>query len=185
MPFGSLWIPVLVSAVAVFIASSLVHMALKYHNADHRKLPDEDAIRDVLGKANLAPGMYFTPHCTHGQMKDPAVLAKFEQGPVAIITSYGKGMPMLPKHLGLWFGLCVLTSFTAAYIARHTLHPGDPGMLVMQITGAVAFAAYNYGQISDSIWKGQPWANTFRHMIDGTIYAVITGLVFKVMWPAA
>src|SRR5262249_24749614 len=99
MPFGSLWIPVVVSASAVFVASCLVHMVLKYHNADHRKLPNEEAIRDVLGKAGLEPGVYFTPHCTHNQMKDPAVMAQFEKGPVAIITSYPKGLPMMPKHL--------------------------------------------------------------------------------------
>jgi hypothetical protein len=185
MPFGSLWIPVLVSAIAVFVASSLLHMFLKYHSADHRKLPNEEAVRDALGKANLEPGMYFTPYCTHAQMKDPAVLAQFEKGPVAIITSYPKGTPMLPKHLALWFGLCFLVSFSTAYVARHTLNYGAPGMLVLQVTGTVAFVAYNYGQISDSIWKGQPWANTLRHLLDGAIYAVITGLVFKVLWPAA
>jgi len=185
MPFGSLWIPVVASAVAVFVASFLVHMLLKYHNADHKKLPNEEAIRDVLGKANLEPGVYFTPFCTHAQMKDPAVMAQFEKGPVAILTSYPKGMPMMPKHLALWFGLCMLVSFTAAYIARHTLHYGEGGMLAMQVTGAVAFAGYGYGQISDSIWKGQPWATTFRHLLDCAIYGVITGLVFKVLWPAA
>ena len=63
--------------------------------------------------------------------------------------------------------------------------PGASGMLVMQITGAVAFAAYNYGQISDTIWKGQPWSNTVRHLLDGLIYAVITGAIFMALWPAA
>lgn len=185
MPFGSLWIPVLVSAVAVFVVSFLLHMVLKYHQGDHKKLPNEEAIREVLGKANLEPGVYFTPHCTHDQMKDPAVAARFQQGPVAILTSYPKGMPMMPKHLALWFGLCVLVSFTAAYVARHTLHPGEAGMLVMQITGAVAVAGYGYGQISDSVWKGQPWRTTFLHLLDSAIYGTVTGLVFKVLWPAA
>jgi hypothetical protein len=185
MPFGSLWIPVLASAVAVFVASSLLHMFLKYHQADHRPLPAEDAVRDALGRADLAPGVYMTPHCTHQQMKDPAMLAKFQKGPVAIITALPKGMPNMGKHLGLWFGLCFLVSFSAAYVARHTLQPGAPGMLVMQITGVVAFAGYNYGQLSDTIWKGQPWPNTLRHLLDGAIYAVITAILFKALWPAA
>src|SRR5262245_56426434 len=185
MPFGSLWIPVVASAVAVFVASSLLHMFLKYHNADHRQLPSEEAVREALGRANPAPGVYMTPYCTHDKMKDPAVAAKFEKGPVAIVTALPNGMPNLGKHLGLWFGLCFLVSFTSAYIARHTLQPGASGLLVMQITGAVAFAAYNYGQISDTIWKGQPWSNTLRHLLDGLIYAGITGAIFMALWPAA
>lgn len=184
MPFGSLWIPVIASAVAVFFASSLLHMVLKYHQADHRRLPLEETVAEALGRANPEPGVYMTPHCTHQQMKDPAVAARFAKGPVAIITTLPKGMPNLGKHLGLWFGLCFLTSFTAAYIARHTLVPGASGLLVMQITGAVAFGAYNYGQISDTIWKGQPWSNTLRHLLDGAIYAVITGAIFMALWPA-
>ena len=186
MPFGSLWLPVIVSAIVVFVASSILHMALKYHKADVKPLPNEDAVREALAKGNPAPGVYFTPHCADmKQMKDPAVVAKFEKGPVAMLTVYPKGAPMLPKHLALWFGFSVLVSFFAACVARHTLHPGDAGMLVMRITGTVAFAAYGLSHVSDSIWKGQPWANTARAVVDGALYALLTGLTFRLLWPAA
>ena len=186
MPFGSLWIPVIVSAVVVFVASSILHMAIQYHKADHKPLPNEDAVRDVLARGNLAPGVYFTPHCPDmKQLKEPAIQAKFEMGPVAIITIMPKGAPVMQKHLALWFGFCVLVSFVAAYVARHTLHAGDDGMLVMRTTGTVAFAAYALSHVSDSIWKAQPWANTVRAMVDGAIYALLTGLTFRLLWPAA
>lgn len=186
MPFGSLWIPVIVSAVAVFLGSSIVHMALKYHKADYRKLPGEDAVRDALGKADPAPGVYMTPWCGDmKEMKDPAMLAKFEKGPVALLTVYPKGAPSMPKHLTLWFLFSLFVSFTAAYIARHTLQPGADGLLVMRITGTVAFAAYGLSHVSDSIWKGQPWSNTLRALLDAVIYSVLTGLVFRLLWPAA
>jgi len=186
MPFGSLWLPVIVSAVVVFVASSIVHMVLKYHKADMKSLPNEDAVREALAKGNLAPGTYHTPYCAdHKAMNDPAIKAKFEKGPVAMITVHPKGTPVLPKYLALWFGFSVLVSLVAAYVARHTLHPGDDGMLVMQITGTVAFAGYSLSHVSDSIWKGQPWPNTARAFLDGAIYAVLTGLVFRLMWPSA
>jgi hypothetical protein len=186
MPFLSLWIPVLVSAVAVFVVSSIMHMALKYHKADYKRLPNEDAVRDVLGKGNLPPGLYQMPYCTDMKsMGDPATKAKFEKGPVAVITVIPNGMPAMPKHLAQWFMFSLFVSFTAAYIARHTLHPGEDGMLVMRITGAVAFAAYGLTNVLDSIWKGQPWSNTGRAMIDGAIYAVTTGATFRMLWPAA
>ena len=185
MPFGSLWLPVIVSAVVVFVVSSIIHMFLTYHKADFKPLPNDDAVRQALAKGNPPPGVYFTPHCMdHKQMKEPATKEKFEKGPVAIVTVYPNGMPMLPKHLVLWFAFSAFVSFVAAYVARHTLHPGDDGMLVMRITGTVAFAGYALSHVSDSIWKGQPWSNTLRSMLDGAIYAVLTGLTFRLLWPA-
>jgi hypothetical protein len=58
-------------------------------------------------------------------------------------------------------------------------------MLVMRITSTVAFAGYALSNLSDSIWKGQPWANTLRAVVDGGIYALLTGLTFCLLWPAA
>lgn len=186
MPFGSLWLPVVVSAVVVFFASSVLHMVLKYHRADHKLLPNEDQVREALGRAAAPPGVYFTPHCAdHKVMNEPANKARFEKGPVAIVTVYPNGLPNMGKHLGLWFGLCFLVSFTAAYVARHTLAPGADGMLVMRITGTVAFAGYVVSSLSDSIWKGQPWSNTFRLVADGVVYSILTGLVFRLLWPSA
>ena len=186
MPFGSLWLQVIVSAVVVFVASSILHMALKYHRADYKPLPNDDAVREALAKGNPAPGVYFTPYCPDmKQMREPAIREKFEKGPVAMITVCPKGAPVMPKYLALWFGFNVLVSFVAAYVARHTLQPGADGMLVMRITGTVAFAAYVLSHLSDSIWKGQPWGNTLRHAVDGMIYALLTGVTFRLLWPAA
>ncbi len=186
MPFGSLWLPVILSAVVVFVASSILHMALKYHKADTKPLPNEDAVREAIARGNPAPGVYFTPYCGDmKRMQEPAIKEKFEKGPVAMLSVLPKGAPMLPKHLALWFGFSVLVSFVAAYVARHTLHPGADGLLVMRITGTVAFAGYALSHVSDSIWKGQPWANTGRAIVDGAIYALLTGLTFSLLWPAA
>ncbi|HJQ98932.1 MAG TPA: hypothetical protein VJ826_11510 [Candidatus Polarisedimenticolaceae bacterium] len=185
MAFGTLWMPVLASGVAVFVVSSILHMALRYHRADHKQLPGEDSVREALGKAKPAPGIYMTPFCNDmKEMSQPAVQEKFTKGPVAIVTVMPNGMPSMGKLLGLWFGFAVFVSFTAAYIARHTLMPGADGMTVMRITGTVAFAGYGLGQISDSIWKAQPWSNTMRFLFDSLIYGVVTGLIFKLLWPS-
>ena len=185
MPFGSLWIPVIVSAVFVFVASSILHMVLKYHRADYKPLPNEDAVREALGKGKPAPGLYFTPYCADmKQMGQPEMKAKFEKGPVAMIAVAPSGRPAMGKRLLLWFMFSVLVSFVTAYVARHTLHPGEDGMLVMRMTSTIAFAAYGLSNVSDSIWKGQPWGNTARGLLDGLIYAFLTGLAFRLFWPA-
>lgn len=184
MPFGSLWLAVVVAAVAVFVVSSLVHMVLKYHRADYKQLPDEGPVAAAL--RGLAPGLYFLPFCADGaQMKEPAMRKKFEDGPVALLTIRRPGPPAMGKYLGQWFALCLLVSFVAGYVARHTLHAGDDGLLVMRVTGTVAFAAYGLGYLQDSIWKGIPWSNSLRGLLDAVLYAVATGLVFRLMWPAA
>jgi hypothetical protein len=185
MPFGSLWLPVVVSAVAVFVLSSLAHMVLKHHRADHKRLPDEEAIAGAIRKAGVAPGVYTLPYCAEmSQMKDPAFQKKFTDGPVGHFTILRNGPPNMAKYLGLWFVFCVLVSFTAAYIARHTLLPGAADAArALQITGAVAFVGYGYGCFVDSIWKGAPWGNTFRGLLDALIYSVATGFVFKLLWP--
>lgn len=186
MPIGSLWLPVLVSAVAVFVASSIIHMVIKYHRADYKRLPDEGAVAAALRKDKPAPGIYTLPHCTDmSQMKDPAFVKKYEDGPVALIALLKNEMPNMGKLLSLWFAFCVLTSFVTAYVARHTLDYGQDGMTVLRITGAVAWAGYSLGIIQESIWKAQPWSNTIRFLIDAAIYALLTGLTFMLLWPSA
>jgi hypothetical protein len=186
MPFGSLWLPVLVSAVVVFVASSILHMVIKHHKNDYKALPDETGVAAALRKSGPGPGIYNIPRCTDmAQMKDPAFVKKFEEGPVAVVTVLKNEVPNMGKYLTLWFAYCVLVSFVTAYVARHTLNFGQDGTKVLQITGAVAWAAYALGCFQDSIWKGVPWGITIRFLIDASLYAVLTGLTFMLLWPAA
>ena len=54
----SLWLPILLSAVAVFIASSVIHMVFKYHNSDFKKMPAEDEVMAALRPFDIPPGEY-------------------------------------------------------------------------------------------------------------------------------
>lgn len=185
MPFGSLWLPVVVSAVAVWFLSAILHMVLKYHRADYKKLPGEEAVANAIRQAGPGPGVYPLPYVPDpSQMKDPAVRKRYDDGPVGMLTLIPNGPPAMGKYLGLWFVYCFLVSFVTAYVARNTLTYTTDGMTVLRITAAVAFAGYVLGYIQDSIWKGIPWSNSIRGMIDGTIYAVVTGLIFRLLWPA-
>ncbi|HEX2253991.1 MAG TPA: hypothetical protein VHQ65_12045 [Thermoanaerobaculia bacterium] len=186
MPFGSLWLPVVVSAVAVWLASALLHMVLKYHRADYRRLPDEAAVAAALGKGSPAPGVYTMPYCVDpAQMKDPAVVASYERGPVAMITVLRNGPPKMGKTLLQWLAFCLLASFTAAYVARHALGPDATGTAILRITGTLAFVAYGYGELQDMIWRAIPGSNVLRALFDALLYALITGLVFLWLWPGA
>ena len=186
MPFGSLWLPVVLSAVAVWFVSAILHMVLKYHRADYKQLAGEDAVAPPLRQAAPAPGIYMIPYAMDpGQMKDPAMQKKYADGPVAIITVLRNGPPNLGKHLAQWFLFCLLVSFVTSYVARHTLAPGADGLEVLRLTGTVAFIGYGFGFFQDSIWHGMPWSNALRALIDAAVYAVVTGLVFRFLWPGA
>jgi hypothetical protein len=185
MPIGSLWIAVVVSAVVVFFLSFLFHMVLPWHKSDYKGLKNEDEVRAAISKGSPAPGYYFVPAVMDmKKLKEPDVIKKFVDGPVAHVTVRPNGPPTMGSALVQWFLFCLFTSFLTSYVARHTLAPGADPMAVLRITGSVAFATYCVGYFPDSIWKGMPWSNTLKSAVDGAIYALATGMVFRFFWPA-
>ena len=179
----ALWLPVLLAAVFVFIASSIIHMLLPYHRSNYKKLPDEDNIRKMLRAANLAPGLYHTPYCTHKEMNTPEAKAKFAEGPVALMTVFPSGPVNMGKFLGQWFVFCLLVSFSSAYLAEHTIAFGASYRHVFAVVGTAAFMAYGVGIISNGIWKGQPWSVVAKEVFDGVIYSALTAGTFGWLWP--
>jgi hypothetical protein len=177
------WLPVLLSAVIVFIASSIIHMVLPYHRSDYRALPDEDKLMAVLRGAGLTRGLYIFPYCTHKDMKSPAAQEKYKQGPVGMMTIFPSGPPALPKFLGMWFVYCLIVSFFVAYLAGHTVAHGAPYLAVFRVVGTAAFLAYGLAHLSNGIWKGQTWGTTIKEVFDGLIYGLLTAGTFGWLWP--
>jgi len=180
---GALWLPILLSAVFVFVASSILHMALKYHNSDYHAIPDEGKFLAALRPANLKPGMYIFPYCTHSNMKSPEVAEKFKQGPVGMMTIRPSGMPAMGKFLGQWFVFCLVIGFFSAYLAAHTLAPGTRYPEVFRVVGTAAILGYGLGNLSNGIWKGQSWSAVIKEVLDGVIYGLLTAGTFGWLWP--
>ena len=180
----ALWLPILLSAVIVFVASSIMHMVLPYHKSDYRKLPDEDRVVDALRAAGVAPGpAYHFPHTTRKEMKSPEVVEKFKRGPIGLLTVIPSGAPAMGKYLGQWFAYCVVVGIVVACVAASTLARGTRYPAVFHVVGLAGFLAYGLGQIQDSIWKGQTWGVTAKHVFDGLIYALLTAGTFGWLWP--
>jgi len=53
VPLMSLSIPILLSAVVVFVASSVIHMVLRYHQNDFKRIPAEDDVMLALRPFNM------------------------------------------------------------------------------------------------------------------------------------
>jgi hypothetical protein len=183
VPLTALWLPILLSAVIVFLASSIMHMLLPYHRSDYSQLPDEDTILAVLRSAALKRGLYVFPFCTHKDMKSPALIEKQKQGPVGFITIVPSGPPAMPKFLVQWFVYCLLIGFFVAYLTGHTVAHGAYYLAVFRVAGTAAFLAYGLAHLSNGIWKGQKWSVTIKEVIDGLVYALLIAGTFGWLWP--
>ena len=180
----SLWLPIVLGAVAVFFASSLIHMLLRWHNADYRKLPNEDDVRAAIRKGSPAPGQYVVPHCLDmKELQSPEMQQKFVDGPNALLWIRANGKMGMGPMLSQWFALNLLVSLMTAYIAAHTLAAGAAPMTVLRVTASIGFLAYAVGSISDAIWFYKPWKAVSKDLLDALIYGFAGGAVFAAMWP--
>ena len=143
---AALWLPIVLSAVIVFVASSIMHMLLPYHRSDYRKLPDEDKVLAALRAAGVQRGLYVFPYCTHKDMKSPALIEKQKQGPVGFMTIVPSGPPAMPKFLIQWFAFLLVVGIFVAYLAAHTVPPGAKYLVVYRVVGTAAFLAYGSGK---------------------------------------
>lgn len=179
----ALWLPIIVAAVVVFVASSIMHMVLPYHKGDYKQLPEEDKVLAMLRAGGLKPGQYIFPHGTHQNMKTVEMQEKFKQGPVGIMFVRPSGAVAMGKFLGMWFAFCVVIGVFVAYLTGHTVAPGESYLKVFRVAGTAGFLAYGLGNLSNGIWKGQPWSVTIKEVIDGLIYGSLTAGVFGWLWP--
>jgi hypothetical protein len=181
---ASLWLPILVAAVIVFVASAIVHMVLPHHRTDYRSVPSEDAVMSALRPFAIPPGDYMMPRANSPkEMKDPAFVEKWNRGPVAVLTVFPSGSWGMGAKFGQWFVYCVVVSLFGAYVASRTLGPGSDYLMVFRITGTVAFAGYALALWQFSIWYGRAWTTTLKSTVDSLVYALLTGGVFGWLWP--
>jgi hypothetical protein len=181
---GQLWLPILVSAVIVFVASALVWTMLPHHKSEWSGLSNEGAVQSAIKAGNPAPGMYHFPHPANEQeRRSKAYMDKLAEGPTGYLTIIPRGPfnmgPMMVK--ALIFNLVV--SFFAAYIAGHVLQPGAPYLVVFRVVGAIGFMAYAFASVPDSIWFGRPWKSWFLQAGDALFYALMMAGTFGWLWP--
>jgi hypothetical protein len=179
----ALWLPILLSAVAVFVASSIIHMALPWHSKDFKKFAAEDAVLDAMRPFNLAPGQYVAPLPeSMAQMSSPEFKAKVARGPRLALTVLSPASS-IGRNLVWWFVYGIAIGVFAAYVAALTLAPGAPYMTVFRVTSTVTFAAYALALWHNVIWYSSGVGATIRSTVDALVYALLTGGVFGGLWP--
>ena len=107
----SLWLAVLVSAILVFVVSSIIHMGPFWHRNDYPRTPNEDGLMDAVRPFNLPVGDYLVPRATSGaDMSNPAFIEKMTRGPILAITVRPPGPPTMAASLAKWFVFRVIAS---------------------------------------------------------------------------
>ncbi len=110
-------------------------------------------------------------------------MRSLKKGPVGYVTVIPNGPPAMGKYLTMWFLFCLVIGIFVAYLTGRTMSPGADYLAVFRVAGTIAFLGYGVGQLMDSIWKGQSWSSTMKHVIDGFIYGLLTAGTFGWLWP--
>ena len=178
------WLPILLSAVFVFAASSVIHMASPWHKSDYPKLPNEDQLMDAVRPLGIAPGDYMVPRPdSREDMRSPAFKEKVRKGPVMMLTVWPSGPVSMGRNLALWFVYTVAIGVFAAYVAGHALLPAASSRQIFRFAGITAFIGYTAALWQMSIWYQRAWTTTIKATIDGLIYALLTAIIFVWLWP--
>jgi len=184
VPLTSLWMPILLSAVLVFVASAVIHMVLPYHRSDFSKLPHEEEVMEALRRFNLPSGDYIVPHVANPEaMKSAAYVEKITRGPVMITTVLRNGKVEMGGQLAQWFVFCLVVSVFAGYLSGRALGQGSEYLPVSQFASTTAFLGYAMALWSNTIWYKRNWMSTAKSTVDGLIYGLLTGGVFGWLWP--
>lgn len=181
---GSLWLPILLSAVVVFVASSVIHMFTPMHKGDYRKLPDEERVLAALRPFAIPPGDYMAPRPSGpDEMRSPEFAAKMKSGPVLSMTVMPNGPVSMGSSFAGWLLFSIVVGLFAGYVASRALGPGAPYLQVFRFVGTVAFVGYSLAAWPMSIWYKRAWGTTIRATVDGLVYGLLTAGVFGWLWP--
>ena len=180
----ALWLPILVSAVGVFVVSSIIHMTPLWHKTDYPRYPNEDRVLDALRPIGIPPGDYMMPRPSSGaEMRSPEFKEKLKRGPAVVLTVMPPWSGSMVGNLSQWFVYCLIVNIFAAYIAGAALPPGAAFVQICRFGGTAAFLGYTVALWQMSIWYRRAWTMTFKATLDGVIYAAVTCGVLAWLWP--
>lgn len=182
--FTHLWLPMLASAAAVWIASALGWMIVNHHSKDFGGLPNEAAAMEQMRPWGLAPGVYGFPFTKKSECNTPEAKAKWEKGPCGMIRIWG---PInMGANMGKSLAINLIVSVLIGYLGWSALpHMGASFAKVFQVLGTAGVLAYCFGGLPGDIWFQQSRRAMVMNFIDGIVFGLITGAVFAAMWPKA
>jgi hypothetical protein len=181
---GAIWLPIVLSAVAVFFASFLAWTVLPHHKADWSGIPGQEELQKLMRTHNVQPGQYAIPYAPDPKdLADSNVKKGFEDGPVGFLYVQESGVPAMGGRIVYMFLFQLVVSLTVGYLASRTLAATTDYMQVFRVTGTIAFLAYGAASVQDMIWFAHSKTQTLKVLVDALAYGLITAGIFGWLWP--
>lgn len=200
----NLWLPILLSGVAVWIASALAWMAIGHHKKDRDPIPagHEQELMDAITRLNITPGNYgFPDFCQHDKLPRKERMEKlkalYDRRPYGLLRVWGEmnmGVNML-----LTFLFYLFTSAVIAYLGWATLPHGTESTTtvgvganttgtatfahVFQVIGTAGILAYCFASFPGDVWFQKKKRAMLTEAIDGVIFGLTTAAIFAYFWP--
>ena len=147
----SLWLPIVLSTVAIFFASFLSWMVVRLHEKDWTKLQHEESFIDHVRGLNLAEGNYMFPGCgSPSDVNTPAFKQKYNDGPRGILQI----LPVanMGKNLALTMLFFFVCNATFAYLASFALKSEADFITVFRFVATVALLTFASSIVQHAIW---------------------------------
>lgn len=184
---AQLWLPIVVSAVLVFVVSAVTHMFIPARQTEWGHLPKEGDLQEALRGAR--PGLYgFPMPASPDQRNKPAAMQRWAEGPSGWLALVPAGPIDMGRNLGLSLLMNLFVSFVAAYVATLTLGSVPLSMVphervVFRVVSSIGFLAYAVGSIYEAIWFWRPWKSLAYTAVDALLYGLVMGGTFGWLWP--
>lgn len=180
---ADLWLPIVVSAAVVFIASFIAWTISPHHKGEWIAVPDEAAFMGSV-RDRIPAGQYMFPHCDPKNMKDPEVKKKYMAGPHGVLTVW-PAAPNMIRNMVLTFAYFLVVGLFVGYVTSHAVSRGGEYLAVFRVAGTAAIMVYALGGIPHAIWFGRSARSVVSDMVDGVVYGLLTAGCFGAMWPDA
>jgi hypothetical protein len=179
---AQLWLPIVVSAVLVFVISAATHMLVPGRVREWGHLTKQDAIQEAL--RGVAPGLYVVPTPADPQKRNtPEAMKRWAEGPSSFLTLVPPGPITMGRNLGLSFLTNIVVSALVAYVAFHALGAAPHYRTVFRLVGTVGILAYAVGPLYEGIWYWKPRASLIMNTVDAVLYGLAMAGTFGWLWP--
>lgn len=177
-----LWLPILLSAVAVFVLSAASHTLLPWRIGEYRHVPTAAAVQAAL--KDLAPGQYVFPAGPDPKSRGSAeALAAWAAGPSGWLTIVPPEPLHMGRNLGQSFLVYLVVSFLSGYLAAFALGSAPPAVAVVRLVSTVGILAYAVGTSFNSIWFSRPWRFWVADLVDAVVQSFAMAGIFAWLWP--
>jgi hypothetical protein len=179
---AQLWLPILLSAILLFVLSAASHMALPWRRNEWGRITDFDGVQAAL--RGLKPGLYAFPAAPDPkQQMTKEWMERWAKGPSGWLTLAAPGPINMGRNMGLSFLVFLAVALMDAYVASHALGPAPHYRAVFRIVGTVGFLSFGVGPIYNSIWYSRPWRAYLSDVIDALLFGLVMAGVFGWLWP--